>query len=474
MNLKTLLSKFLGPKEQKQIFPLSVIQAGTPTSQQSRDTNYPVFFANNEHLLIPPFPMSDFISLYVTDSLSNCCINNLANLVCSPIVCKNSNSEIVSYIDDFVRRCELNQAIENLYVDSLIFGIGIAELIGDGPSLFESETILGLRSIHPMTVAIQIDAKGDKVFYRQRAGWNLQGPSFGAYDRPLDPSTLVVITNDNAERGYHSHYGMPLLQACKERIIQRSELLAASSLSAKNHASPVHFLMWTTQQPISEAEKTIMTNRLKESCDALDSTGGRWLHSAGVMGEYNYISLGHNTVPDNSALIDRLTIDIVSSCSLSPSSLGFTMGSSATSFENSSEASINAICNRQRNLVSQLTKIFRLLPFIEQECPVDDDEPILIDIEEPSQEQLKANAESFAVQLSNQMIMARAGLVSSEQCAKALGLDGVFDESQWEEFLAGPQEQTNQRDPNQNQQRISQLQKGNSKNNNPSGEKQSE
>ena len=64
---------------------LEDLPSGTRTSQTAFDTEHAAFFLPSEKLLIPPYPLHQFLTLYENDALAKALIDAESTLVVSPV-----------------------------------------------------------------------------------------------------------------------------------------------------------------------------------------------------------------------------------------------------------------------------------------------------------------------------------------------------------------------------------------------------
>jgi len=472
---RTLLSRIFGKRKSPELTEaLEDLPADTITSQKSVGTENPAFFLPQDKIIIPPFDLIEYLNLYLTNSLAKSLIDATTNLVVSPIECISESDDLCKYIDDFNRRIELDSMVLQLTRDMNIFGYGLCEVVGNAPSLLDSTEVLGLKLLDPRFILIQVDQRGHYKFFRQRPGLlrnalsvaNVQNTSFPlSFDRPLDPMSIIFVRNHSPL----TTYGHSLLQSLKERLTQRDALIDASVLAARNHANAVLLLQYLVDPQIPEDAKEVnkQTRAMRKQVLNVDKGKSRWL-VAGGYSEWRTSLLGHSTIPDSTPLLDRLTTDIIVSANLSPSQMGFSMGTRGVNQNDpSARMTINSIVTKQRNLVQQLqNKLYRILPLIE---PVPSGE-IIVRMQEPTAETAKAKAEEQTIKINNVILQGKSGLLSGRNAARELGYADLEDQEKWDAMTEPQMDQVNPNDPNNNQ-AVKAAIDSTTKGNNPSGKK---
>lgn len=454
---------------------LEDLPSTTVTSQQSFDTEHSAFFQPREKLIIPPYPLSDFLKLYETDPLAKSLIDADTNLVVSPVECVSESDELCEYVNDFNRRIDLDSVLWDAARDIALYGFSAHEIIGDGSSLLDSSKILGLKRLDPRFLIVLKDSKGRHVVYLQRPGFGSQSfnTTFPAglglsFERRLDPESILYVASSSPR----TNYGHPLLQSLKDRLAERNKLITATVLAARAHSNPVNFLSWITDLPVDASETTKQLDLIRKATKKIDEDQTRWLVAAGGQGsEYQSNTLGHNSVPDLTPLIDSLTQDIIASAGLSASALGYNLSTKGvTTFDSSSRQTIANVIVKQRRLVSQLnTKLYRLLPLIESATPSGE---IVVRMEEPDLTSLKEKEETNTIAINNSILKARAGIISGQGVATELGHKSLADQDRFNDFIQQDQGQENPNDPNDvQQQRSAILSKGRDPGNNPTGQR---
>lgn len=452
---------------------LEDLPASTTTSQKAIDTERPSLFYNDQQLIIPPFDLTKYLDLYLTDSLSKALVDSDTNLVVSPLQCKSDDEQLCEYIDEFHKRIDMLSIVWQLQRDVALFGFGVAEIVGNAKTLKSSSEILGVKRLDPRFIIIQKDQRGHYRFFRQRPSF-LQSLSAVApatntgypftLDIPLDPQSIIFVQNWSPL----TSYGHSLLQSIKKRLVQRNEIIDAAVEAAKNHANPVNHLHFAFPPELKEitSEAEAVKRSIRTQLKNIDKGKTRWLVSAG-QGDYTLNTIGNSNLPDITQLYDRITQEIIIAAGHSPVSLGFHLGkNSARENENSGKQTINTIITKQRNLVAQLqAKLYTILPFIEQAIPSGE---ITVEMEEPTEETLKAKLEAQAIELNNVILMGKAGIVSGENAARKLGFDDLDDSEKWNKLTEPVMDRVNENDPNQNQAVKSAIASTN-KGNNPSG-----
>ncbi|RJR13727.1 phage portal protein [Candidatus Parcubacteria bacterium] len=470
-----IISRLFSRNKNNHTEALEDLPVETVTSQRSVDTEHPAFFLPDESLLIPPFNLTNYLDLYLTDALSKALIDSDTNLVVSPLQCTSENDELCEFIDGFHRRIDIDNVTWQLVRDANLYGFGLAEIVGNGSTLLNSSMILGLKRLDPRFVMIQKDRRGHYRFFRQRPGL-LQNAYFGtsfqqrmsfplSYDTPLDPQSIVFVQNWSPL----TSYGHSMLQSLKSRLQERNKLIDAAVLAARNHSNPVLHLHYKIDPELPHDLSDV--NKVKKSMRAqvalIDKGESRWLISSG-RGEFISSTIGHSSLPDITNLLDRLTQEIIVAAGHSPSSLGFTSGATrgVNTFEASSRQTINTISTKQRNLVTQLqNKLYRILPLIESDCP---DGEIIVKMQEPTSESMKERLEAQSIQINNSILAGKAGLLSGNKAARELGYESLEDEDKWDAITTPTLDRVNTNDPNKNQAIRSAID-STTKGNNPNG-----
>lgn len=432
------------------------------TSQQSLDTESKAFLLPNLGL-IPPFDLTDYLDLYLTDSLSHALVQSHVNLTVSDAECSCKSDALNSYVAEFNRRIQLPEVMFEMEQMRSLYGFYLGEVIGDGPSLLESRRILGVKAIDPRYIIIQKDRHGRFEFFRQRPGVSRGGGTFlnPTIERKLDPQTLIYLPSINPI----TSYGLSILQPVKKQLERRLDLIDAAVLAAKNHSNPIIHLNYFDEserpEEIEEIKKRIAAAAL--ATKDIDKGLTRWLRTGG-RGRFEARAIGHPTIPDNVKLLEHLTSDIIVSALLSPTALGFSFGERVKSDNQSGNQMANGILRKQRSIMSALhRKLYRLLPLIESETPEGE---IVVKLEEPTRESAKIQLEAEAIKLGNVILEGKAGILSGLAAARLLGVDDLHDEQKWNDFISSPPGEVNSDDPNDQQQRRKAL-----TSNNPTGGK---
>lgn len=453
---------------------LEDLPADTTTSQKSFDTEHPAFFLPDEHILIPPFNLTAYLDLYLTDALSKALIDSDTNLTVSPLECVSESDDLSKYIDEFHRRIDLESMTWQLSRDASLFGFAICEIVGNAPSLLKSTRILGLKRLDPRFILIQKDQRGHFRFFRQRPGL-LQGSLSTAnfqsrtgfpisYDTPLDPQSIIFVQNWSPL----TSYGHSMLQSVKARLEQRQKLIDSAVQAFRNHSNPINHLHYKVDPELPHDENEVNKQRksLRQQVVRIDKGESRWLISGG-RGEYVSNTIGHTTLPDVTSLLDRITAEIVIAAGHSPSQLGFSIGNRGVNQNDpSAKQTINTILTKQRNLTTQLqNKLYAILPLIESETPGGE---IIVKMQEPTAESTKERLEAQAIELNNVILEGKAGLISGQDAARKLGFQDLADDEKWEALTEPILARTNPNDPNQQQQTRAAV-NATGKGNNPAG-----
>lgn len=448
-------------------------------SQQALDTESRSFLIRNTDL-IPPFPLNTYLQLYLTDDLAHAIVDATTNLTVAPVECVSDSDDLCAYIDEFNRRIDLVNTLERIVHDCNLFGLSVNEIVGNGSTLLDSTRILGLKRLDPRFVIIRKDEYGRVKMFLQRPSFSLvtgQATASAApfpFERQLDPSSIVYVVNDSP----FTSYGESLLEPITKQLARRSDLLDAAVKAAKNHANPTIHASYTTATSqgieVRESKDEIKARHaaLVSACEAQEKQNSKYVVTAGK-GEHRFQPIGIGAIPDVTKLLEHFTTSALVSVGLNPQSLGYSFGSSATSFEASDRMLINGILTKQRSIVSQLqVKLYRLLPLIESETPPGE---ILIRMKPPTLESLKDQYEAESIKINNVERLWRNGSISDEQGARELGLRQIADKEKWDEWLnSNEQAQPNPNDPNAAQAvdaATRSLNKGKQPSNNPTGRK---
>lgn len=289
-----------------------------------------------------------------------------------------------------------------------------------------------------------------------------------SFDRPLDPQSIIFVQNWSPL----TSYGHSLLQSCKARLTQRNELINAAVMAAKNHANPICMLMHELPAEMVVDDKLTRNERrsLKEQAKLVDNGQSRWVVGVGH-GKYTIATVGHTALPNSTDLLDRLTQDIITSCGLSPSSMGMHLGSGkgVTTFNSSNQMTINTIVTKQRNLIQQLQlKLYSILPLIETATPPGE---ICIKMQEPTAESVKEKYEAESIKIDNAIMLGKAGVISGETAAHELGYDELEDNDKWQKMTEPQLAPENPNDPNTQQQKRAAITNAKKPGNNPAGSK---
>ncbi len=454
---------------------LEDLPSTTVTSQQSFDTEHSSFFLPAERLLIPPYPLQAFLTLYEDDPLAKALVDASTNLVVSPLECISESDDLCEYVNEFNLRIDLESVLWDAARDVALYGFAALEIVGDGSTLLDSSKILGLKRLDPRFLIVKSNRQGRKVVYLQRPGFGSQtlSTSFPAglglsFENPLDPASILFFSNSSPR----TTYGHPLLKSCQGRLAKRNLLIDAAVQAGINHANPVNFLSWITDLAIDSPETTKQLKLIKAATKKLDEDKSRWLVAAGGQGsDYRSQVLGHPSVPDLTPLIDSLTQDIIASTGLSSSGLGYHTASKGVQKEDpASRQTIGAIVVKQRRLVSQLqNKLYKLLPIIESDTPSGE---IIVRMQEPDLVSQKTKQEENTIAINNAILKGRSGILSGQGVAVELGHKDLADPQRFAQFIEQPQGQENPNDPNQDQQkRKAILSQGKEPGNNPSGQR---
>jgi hypothetical protein len=446
-------------------------------SQRSVDTERPAFWLR-DRLIIPPFDLNEYLEFYVTDSLAKALVDATTDIVVSPIQANTESDELDTYVANFNNEIAIDSVVWELVRDSLLFGFGLGEIVGNGKTLLDSTKIVGVKRIDPRFILIQKsnDGTGRFQFFRQRPGIASMGFSPltfenrsslpWSFDNELDPNTCIYIPNISP----FSSFGHSLLQSLKARLKQRNHLIDAMVMAARNHANPIIHLHYQVDAEMPEDKSEVDKQRrsLREQVKLIDK-GSRWLISAG-RGTYKAEAIGFPSIPDYSNLLSALTTEIIVAAGLNPSSLGFVAakGGAVTSYESSNEQALNALRTKQRNVVGRLSKkLYPLLSLIDSDCPAGE---IKIRMEELTMESAKEKMESQSIAISNSAMLGKLGIISGQTAARELGYDEIADEEKWDAMTAPQLGTQNQDDPNASQQSRATINNAQpNKGNNPSG-----
>lgn len=446
-------------------------------SQKSLDTESRAFLFRDSDLL-PPFALSTYLNLYLSDDLAQTIIDSDTRLTVADVECISEEDDLCEYISEFNRRIDLVAVLYDLVRDCNLYGFSVHEIVGNESSLLDSTKILGLKRIDPRFLIIQKDEFGRVKAFKQRPSFSIVTGQASAsaspfpFERILDPASVVYVVNASP----FTSYGSSLLEAIKKQITRRSDLLDAAVKAAKNHANPTIHASYTTATShgieVREDKDEIAKrhNALVKACKSQEEQNSKYIVTAGK-GEHTFRPMGHSTIPDLTKLIEHVTTAALVSVGLNPQSLGFSFGTSATSFEASDRMLINSILTKQRSIVSQLqAKLYKLLPLIETETPPGE---IMIRLKAPTLESLKESYEAESIKINNVERLWKNGAISDDEGARELGLHAIANKDRWEDWLnSSDMAQPNKNDPNQNQAvdaAVRTLNKGKQPSNNPRG-----
>lgn len=432
-------------------------------SQQSFDTELPRAFLNQTGIL-PPFDLSRYLALYTQDALAYAVIQSSVYLTTSPVTVVADSGDLRQYVESFNRRIDIERVVYRLALDSDLYGFGLSEIVGDGPTLASSRRVLGLNRIDPRSIIIQPDERGRFRFFRQRPFAGQAIGSLPAYDVPIDPAAVVFVSSDSPL----TIYGQSLLQASYCRFAERNRLIDAAIASGENYANAIVLWFYQSDRDLPEDNPEIQTKRsaLKRAIRYARENNSADIFGAGT-GQFDGKVIGPQSVPDITKQIDLITADIIIAAGLSPATLGFNFGSGVTTSAASSRQTINNICVKQNRIIAALSKLYGLLPFIETECPAGE---FVCRMEPPTLESLKENSERMTIDINNAHLLLRSGAISPQDAASMLGFVRWNNEDRLAEYLTTPEQQNN--DPNETQAartRIDSLNARKVPSNNPAG-----
>lgn len=445
------------------------------TSQQALDTESRAFLFKESDLL-PPFPLSGYLNSYLTDDLAATIVDADTRLTVSEIECVSEQDDLCKFINDFNRRIDLVNVLYEMVRDCNLYGFTVFEIVGNGSSLLDSTQILGLKRLDPRFVVIQKNEFGRFVFFKQRPSFSMAtstvtpGTAPFPFERKLDPQSIVYVANTSP----FTTYGQSLLQAIDKQLTRRNDLLDAAVLAARNHANPLIHASYQSNPEIRETGEEINKQRarLKTVVEKQQKENSKFIVSAGK-GEHKFSAIGHPSIPSIVSLIEHTTTSALVAVGLNPQSLGYSFGSSATSFESSDRMLVNSILTKQRSITAQLqNKLYRLLPLIERETPKGE---ILIRMKPPTLETVKSAYEADSILVNVVERRWRHGSLSADEGARMLGATSITDKEQWEQFMNSSGEaEPNPNDPNVNQamdKAVKTLSDGKEPSNNPGGNK---
>lgn len=439
-------------------------------SQKSAETErFLPLFLRNDLGIAHPFDLNEHLKLYVTDSLAKAIIDAITNLTVSEFEFLCESDELNEYLQDFHHRVDMDRVAWESFRDIFLFGFCSPEIIGNGPHLFDSNKILAVKRLDERYIYISKNKLGRVTTIHQRfsvAPFTLS-PS-GVPDIQLDPQTIIHC---HSLSPLSSSYGQPELEHLKERIKQRNELIDALVLGNKNHANAVNWIMYKANPEKIDENGDEIQAQLKsfdKATKTIDEKGIRWLISGG-MGDYDYKRLDGGELPESANLLKELTRDIISSAGFGPAIFGVSEGKASD--QEQARFTVNSIISRQRNLISQLhAKLYSILPFIEQDCPANSPDEIIVRMKPPTQQSLKEQLEAEAIKINNLSLLQKAGIIGGDQFAREMGYADVFDKELNDQFANALPMETNPNDPNQQQQaRQAVLNDGRSPGNNPKG-----
>jgi len=420
--------------------------------------------------IIHPFDLSEYLELYVIDSLAFTLVQADTNLTVSEFEYQSKSDSVNDYLRDFHRRLDMERTAWELYRDVSLFGFAGFEIIGNAGNLDASTEILALRRIDPRYLFIQKNRYGRiERFYQRPLNATYAVALQAPYGVPLQPESIIYVHSLSPL----TSYGQSLLQPLKARLEQLNELVGATVQAHIDHANAVHWLQYRSDSELEEVATEIdaQVTAMNKATDDIDETGTRWMLSGGT-GEYNHKILAADQLPDAAPLIDRLTADIIRSAGFHPSILG--MGETAKTGE-TSRYSVNSIITRQRNLMAQIhAKLYSILPFIESECPASSADEMIVTMREPDEQTAKEMLEAETIRVNNVGLKLRMGLISEDKAAMELGYEEFADKEQLDQWKNTNSGEVNPNDPNDTQQirkSIDTLGKGKEPSNNPSGQR---
>ena len=152
---------------------LDQLSAAVGTSQNAFDTEQRNFLLPSVGL-IPPFNLTEYLSLYLSDDLAHAVIDADTELTSSPIECVSDDDALCDAVNEFNRRIDLDSITRQIIQDVNISGFALFEIVGNGSSLLDSTQILGLHRLDPRFLIIQKTKQGRFEFFRQRPGFSCE------------------------------------------------------------------------------------------------------------------------------------------------------------------------------------------------------------------------------------------------------------------------------------------------------------
>jgi hypothetical protein len=419
--------------------------------------------------LIHPFDLNDYLQLYLTDPLAKAIVDADVNLTVSELLYESESDAVNEYLIEFNRKVGIDELLWTLCRDQSLFGFAGHEIVGNAAALQASTEIIGIRRIDPRYLFVQKNRLGRVEKYWQKPltasyAIELQMP-FGVALSPesiLYVSTLSPLTT----------YGHSILQSLKARLEDRNRLITATVLAHEKFANAVDWVQY-----VADKEKDEVRDEIQEQVAALDEATSEVMENnvrfmvSGGTGTYHYTRIGAEELPDATDLLDKLTTDIILSAGFHPSVFG-----SADANTEASRYTVNSIITRQRNLMAQLhQKLYSLLPFIDADCPVDDPNELVVNMQPPDETTMKEQLEAEAIRLNNVGLKMKMGAITEKKAAQELGYSEWADKELGDKWKNGNVGEVNDNDPNevqQNRKAIDTMNDGKRPSNNPSGGKE--
>lgn len=435
-------------------------------SQKALDTEQQSYLLPTFGLL-HPFNLTEYLRLYVEDSLSFALVQANTNLTVSPFLFESDDDDVNEWMQEFHHRLDMDRVIWEICRDVALFGFAMFEIIGNGTSLDASDRIVAIRRLDPRYMFIQKNRFGRIERFIQRPLTTAYSQQFnGVFGQNFEPESIIYIHSLSPL----SSYGQSILQALKARLELRNSLFDSTITAHEKFANAIDWFIYKAHPEREEIKDEI--ERQLEAFDAmisdLESNKSRYAYSGGL-GDFEHRRVGAESLPDASKILEQLTADIVTSAGFHPSAFG--IGDSEADIE-ASRFTVNNILVWQSNVISQLhAKLYSILPFIESECPADSGDDIKVRMEPPTEQTMKEGLEAETIRINNVILKVQRGIITPQKGAMELGYDDWDDEEKMQDQSAVI---PNENDPNAQQQvraGIKSLNKGKSPSNNPSGRK---
>lgn len=444
-------------------------------SQKAFETEQARYLMPNFGLL-HAFNLSDYLEMYVEDSLASAIVNATTDLIYSPLEFVSEKDEVNTWLAEWARKVDLDRLAYEVVRDVRLYGFSTSEIIGDGSDLYSSSEVIAIKRLDPRYIFLKRNLWGRLELVRQMPAFimnasrinTVAGASLSPMlTRDLEPDTVVYCHSLSP----FTSYGMSVLQPLRSRLRDRNRLIAAQVNAFEKHSNSVHWLRYRSdgerEEIQSEIDKQVLA--LKNCTTGVDKNGTRWIISGGT-GEYEHELVGLNSVPDAAPLLQILTNDIINSAGFNPETFSGDGKSETTKF------SVDYIVTQQRAIMSQLHAcLFARLPFIERDCPADSAEDIKVQFVAPDETTLKERLEAEAIKINNVSLKLKMGAIDLDCGAKELGYSQWANEELGRNFANSAQNEVNANDPNSVQRTrasIDAANNGRDGGNNPTGKKE--